>query len=142
MGSGRPPPPSHRPPGALFDAYRIGFTSTFNHLLDIATVVALVGALASMILVRQRDFDAGVGDTATTATGPGTVEPVGASDLAIAPPARVGAPEGTRPVRAAAPIAVPELDDAGIVTEEEPLFETAQERDMIAAGRPPSGSVI
>ncbi len=133
------PPAARR---ALFDAYRIGFTSTFNHLLDIATVVALVGALASMILVRQRDFDAGVGDTATTATGPGTVEPVGASDLAIAPPARVGAPEGTRPMRAAAPIAVPELDDAGIVTEEEPLFETAQERDMIAAGRPPSGSVI
>jgi hypothetical protein len=41
---------------ALLNAYRIGFTSTFDHLMAIATVVALVGAVGSLLLVRQRDF--------------------------------------------------------------------------------------
>ncbi len=41
---------------ALLNAYRTGFTSTFDHLMAIATVVALVGAVGSLVLVRQRDF--------------------------------------------------------------------------------------
>jgi hypothetical protein len=41
---------------ALLSAYRTGFTSTFNHLMTIATVVAAAGGLAALALVRQRDF--------------------------------------------------------------------------------------
>jgi EmrB/QacA subfamily drug resistance transporter len=41
---------------ALISAYRVGFTSTFDHLMAIAAVVASVGALGSLFLVRQRDF--------------------------------------------------------------------------------------
>jgi hypothetical protein len=48
------------PPGAvrntLIDAYRVGFTTTFNHLMQIALVIALVGAVGCFFLVRQRDF--------------------------------------------------------------------------------------
>ena len=40
----------------LLHAYHIGFSSTLNHLMIIATVVALVGSIAGFVLVRQRDF--------------------------------------------------------------------------------------
>ena len=40
----------------LINAYQVGFTATFNHLMDIALVIALVGAVGSFFLVRQRDF--------------------------------------------------------------------------------------
>ncbi|HEX3839617.1 MAG TPA: MFS transporter [Acidimicrobiales bacterium] len=40
----------------LLHAYQVGFTSTFNHLMIISTVVALVGSAAAFGLVRQRDF--------------------------------------------------------------------------------------
>ncbi len=40
----------------LINAYQVGFTATFNHLMDIALVTALVGAVGSFFLVRQRDF--------------------------------------------------------------------------------------
>ena len=38
---------------SLLDAYRLGFTTTFNHLMTISTVVALVGSLAAYALVRR-----------------------------------------------------------------------------------------
>ena len=41
---------------ALISAYKIGFSSTFDHLMAIASVIALVGAVGSLALVRQRDF--------------------------------------------------------------------------------------
>ncbi len=41
---------------ALLNSFRIGFTTTFDHLMAIATVIALVGAVGSLLLVRQRDF--------------------------------------------------------------------------------------
>jgi EmrB/QacA subfamily drug resistance transporter len=41
---------------AFIDAYQVGFTATFNHLMAIAGVVALIGAIAALTLVRQRDF--------------------------------------------------------------------------------------
>jgi len=41
---------------ALLTAYRVGFTSTFDHLMSIAAVVALVGSIGCLILVRQKDF--------------------------------------------------------------------------------------
>jgi hypothetical protein len=40
----------------LIDAYKVGFTMTFDHLMAIASVVAIVGAVGSLALVRQRDF--------------------------------------------------------------------------------------
>jgi EmrB/QacA subfamily drug resistance transporter len=41
---------------ALFDAYRQGFSTTLNHLMVIGAVVAFVGAVSGLALVRQRDF--------------------------------------------------------------------------------------
>ena len=41
---------------ALIGAYQYGFTTTFDHLMAIATVVALVGSIGTLALVRQRDF--------------------------------------------------------------------------------------
>ena len=41
---------------ALIDAYKVGYAETFNHLMVIATVVAAIGAVGSLALVRQRDF--------------------------------------------------------------------------------------
>ncbi len=40
----------------LISAYQVGFTTTFNHLMAIATIIAIVGAVGSFALVRQRDF--------------------------------------------------------------------------------------
>ena len=37
-------------------AYHVGFSTTMNHLMEIAAVVALVGAVCGFALVRQRDF--------------------------------------------------------------------------------------
>jgi len=41
---------------ALISGYQVGFTSTFNHLMDIATVITIIGGLGSLALIRQRDF--------------------------------------------------------------------------------------
>jgi EmrB/QacA subfamily drug resistance transporter len=41
---------------ALLSAYRTGFTSTFDHLMALASVVAAIGGVAALALVRQRDF--------------------------------------------------------------------------------------
>jgi EmrB/QacA subfamily drug resistance transporter len=46
---------------ALLHAYSIGFSATLNHLMDISTVIALVGAILGFLLVRQRDFVAPAG---------------------------------------------------------------------------------
>lgn len=47
-------------PGAaravLLAAYRVGFSSTLNELMDITAVVAFVGAILALALVRQKDF--------------------------------------------------------------------------------------
>jgi len=62
---------------ALLGAYQTGFTSTFNHLMLISTVIAAVGAAAAFGLVRQRDFV----PSHAPGTGAGAPEPGG---LAIA----------------------------------------------------------
>ncbi len=41
---------------ALLSSYRTGFASTFDHLMAIAAVIAAIGGLAALALVRQRDF--------------------------------------------------------------------------------------
>jgi EmrB/QacA subfamily drug resistance transporter len=41
---------------ALLDAYRVGFSATLNHLMQISAVVAFVGLVGALALVRQRDF--------------------------------------------------------------------------------------
>jgi EmrB/QacA subfamily drug resistance transporter len=41
---------------AVISAYRTGFASTLDHLMWIAAAVALVGAIAALLLVRQKDF--------------------------------------------------------------------------------------
>jgi Na+/melibiose symporter-like transporter len=48
--------PSAAARNALLHAYRIGFSSTLNHLMIIGALVALVGTLGGYGLVRQRDF--------------------------------------------------------------------------------------
>ncbi len=42
--------------GAFYHAYRVGFTGAFATILEIATVIALVGAVLALVLVRRRDF--------------------------------------------------------------------------------------
>jgi EmrB/QacA subfamily drug resistance transporter len=49
----------HIPPAgrnALLTAYHQGFSATINHLMVIGAIVAFVGAVAGLVLVRQRDF--------------------------------------------------------------------------------------
>jgi predicted MFS family arabinose efflux permease len=41
---------------ALLNAYRVAFSTTLNHLMFIGAVVAFVGVLGAITLVRQRDF--------------------------------------------------------------------------------------
>jgi len=48
--------PSEAGRKALLTAYQTAFTTTFDHLMGIAAVIALVGAVGCLILVRQKDF--------------------------------------------------------------------------------------
>jgi len=52
IASSIPPASRH----ALLDAYRIGFSTTLNHLMYIGAAVAFVGVVCAFALVRQRDF--------------------------------------------------------------------------------------
>jgi EmrB/QacA subfamily drug resistance transporter len=87
------------PPGAgrqaLLSAYQDGFATTFNHLMGIAAILAMVGAIACLFLVRQKDFvpsfAPGGGHPKATATATETATPSqpsgddGATGLAPAP---------------------------------------------------------
>ena len=60
-GLGRGPPgggvdPVGGRPQALLSAYQEGFATTFNHLMSIAAIIAMVGAIGCLFLVRQKDF--------------------------------------------------------------------------------------
>jgi EmrB/QacA subfamily drug resistance transporter len=57
---------------ALVHAYQVGFVGTFNHLMTIAMWTALVGAIASLALIRQRDFVPSIAMPAPTATATAT----------------------------------------------------------------------
>ena len=56
---------------ALLGAYKVGFSSTLNHLMDIGAVVAFVGAVCGFALVRQRDFVVPTGPPASGQPGAG-----------------------------------------------------------------------
>ena len=62
---------------ALLSAYRVGFTATFDHLMAIASVVSLIGAVAALALVRQRDFVPSYSPTDAGPTGSPTGSPTG-----------------------------------------------------------------
>jgi len=40
----------------LLNAYRVGFSSSLNSIMEIGAVIALVGSIGAFLLVRQRDF--------------------------------------------------------------------------------------
>jgi uncharacterized protein YciW len=52
----------------LLHAYAVGFTGSFRDLVTIAAVLAFVGALGALVLIRQRDFVPSVA-TAPAAAG-------------------------------------------------------------------------
>jgi len=73
---------------ALLTAYQVGFVSTFDHLMTISAVVAFVGAVGCLFLVRQKDFVPSVGTGDWSAPGPGGGAPgTGAGDAAEPAPA-------------------------------------------------------
>ncbi len=65
---------------ALVSAYQDGFASTFNHLMAIASVIALIGAVGCLFLVRQKDFvpSIGAGEWSPAKASDGDVTPVAA----------------------------------------------------------------
>jgi hypothetical protein len=48
--------PSAPARAALLHAYRVGFSQTFNELMVIGAGVAIIGAVCTFALVRQKDF--------------------------------------------------------------------------------------
>jgi hypothetical protein len=78
---------------ALLDAYRVGFSTTLNHLMYIGAVVAFVGVVCAITLVRQRDFvvpgagPPGAGQRPPAETPPAEAE-VGAGAEATVPATR------------------------------------------------------
>jgi EmrB/QacA subfamily drug resistance transporter len=48
--------PSVSARATLIHAYHVGFSTTLNHLMVIAAIVAIVGSVSAFALVRQRDF--------------------------------------------------------------------------------------
>ena len=63
---------------ALLTAYQDGFASTFNHLMSIAAVIALIGAVGCLFLVRQKDFVPSVGAGEWSGPTPPDGAPAGA----------------------------------------------------------------
>jgi EmrB/QacA subfamily drug resistance transporter len=79
----------------LLAAYRVGFSGTLNELLRIGAVVALLGALLALALVRQKDFVPSFAGDGARAAAPGTPD---ASSAAAAPgPGPEGNGEGAQP---------------------------------------------
>jgi MFS family permease len=77
---------------ALLAAYRVGFSGTLNELLRIAAVVALLGAVLALALVRQKDFVpsfAGDGAHTAAASASSTAGPEGNGEGALPSPEAV-----------------------------------------------------
>jgi EmrB/QacA subfamily drug resistance transporter len=82
---------------ALVEAYRVGFTSTFNHLMAISAVVSLIGGIGALVLVRQRDF--------VPSYSPEDADPLGSLETSAAAGA---APVGSLPTV----VSTPEVESA------------------------------
>lgn len=69
------------PPGAgrraLLSAYHEGFATTMNHLMGIAAIIAMVGAIGCLLLVRQKDFVLSVAPGEAPAAAPTPPQPTG-----------------------------------------------------------------
>jgi EmrB/QacA subfamily drug resistance transporter len=61
--------PSEAGRHALLTAYQSGFVSTFDHLMGISAVIAMVGAVGTLILVRQKDFVPSIAEGELKPTG-------------------------------------------------------------------------
>ncbi len=72
---------------ALLEAYRAGFSTTLNHLMDIGAAVAFVGVVCAVALVRQRDFVVPGSHAGTGGPQGGVARPEGATAPADAVPA-------------------------------------------------------
>jgi MFS family permease len=59
---------------AVLAAYKIGFSSTLNHLMLIATAIAFIGSVMAFALVRQRDFVPSIAPTGGEAKAGSAVE--------------------------------------------------------------------
>ena len=80
---------------ALLEAYRVGFSTTLNHLMDIGAIVAFVGLVCAVVLVRQRDFVVPTAHVTPSPQPEGGATPVAAPGVAPAPaPAPVGGGAG------------------------------------------------
>ncbi len=75
--------PSQAARTVLLQAYRVGFSATLDRLMIIAAVIAFVGAVGSLILIRQQDFVPSFASP-TGATQPGS-SPGGVSQAGAGP---------------------------------------------------------
>jgi hypothetical protein len=80
----------------LLAAYRVGFSGTLNELLRIGAVVALVGALLALALVRQKDFVPSFAGDGARAAAPSTPDAASAAATPGAPGPE-GNGEGAQP---------------------------------------------
>ncbi len=87
----------------LLAAYQAGFVSTFDHLMAISTVIAFVGAVGCLFLVRQKDFvpSHGAGDWKPAADGSDGSDGSGGPGGTGAGPAGPTGHAGTTPASAA-----------------------------------------
>ncbi len=60
--------PSAHAQAVLLQAYRVGFSHTLNLLMVIGAIIAFVGAVCALVLVRQRDFAYNVIGSSSRAT--------------------------------------------------------------------------
>ncbi len=65
--------PSEASRQALLDAYRVGFSSTLDHLMVIGAVIAFIGSIGAFVLVRQRDFVPSYNPAGAGAPAPGAI---------------------------------------------------------------------
>jgi hypothetical protein len=74
----------------LLHAYRIGFSHTFNELMVIGAVIAFVGSVLTLVLVRQRDFVHNMVGVGGDGRDGAESSPAGAGASADAPGAAAG----------------------------------------------------
>jgi hypothetical protein len=74
----------------------VGFSGTLNELLRIGAVVALLGAVLALVLVRQKDFVPSYAGDGARVAAPSASDASDASDASGAPGPE-GNGEGARP---------------------------------------------